>query len=229
MEWQIIFDIPTPYHIYAFRPYSPLKVYISYYFPKYKSLETFYDRDLIRDMRRVANNHDTTNGEIILCDSFLEWALCVKAFHKSELKKWIRRQLVKPWELCEPFIPPLGALDRIVYPRVDPGIVPYSIYHRNPVVPWGYDILPDASGHVTTIFLRVLQTLGEVHPHKVRFGYNELGYLLGRYITVNQCRLIDYRDTSIVHCEGDMLGHAFQVRTFHRRQGMALIRNQLIK
>ena len=48
----------------------------------------------------------------------------------------------------------------------------------------------------------------------------QLSKLLSQYILIHKNDFFDYRNNKLVVCDGDPLGHAFNVRSFHRSQVM---------
>ena len=226
MDYREFIINPTEY---VFKGGAPLKPFLVRHYPKYE-FGPFQIQDIMSDMRSLTTNYDSTNTDIVLCHEELDKALCVKAFHKHDLKWWICQQIIKAdAHDSRPFIVPTPTLTIFPYYEItDPKTYMAPIWERETFFHRYEFVNPDTLCRVKPAFLRVIRTLSGVDQNRVRFKYSELAHFLRRYISENVDKLIDERNSSIAHCQGDILANAFRVRTFHKSQGMQLIKTQLI-
>jgi hypothetical protein len=177
------------------------------------------------------NMVDDTNSGMIVCDKDLEIALGCRALHFAELDDWICKQLVLTTDpdvnTSYPSPAPAGRLPRIL-PRAGSVHRAVSIMEREHLVDTSRHIEPEERFRVRQLFMAVLRTLDTVPAGKEIFTYKELSNHISQYVLKNKARFLDDRHIKVVFCDGDQLGMAFRVRTFHRKQVMSLLRSQLI-
>lgn len=191
--------------------------------------------ELMLALKDVVTNKklfDPENPTIIICDDNLEDALDVKAFHVSETRFYLERQLeVIQQNIIEPNASP--ATTQTTLPTPDSlfllpswasptatAVVARLYADANFDITAKYTAKPD--------FLKVLHSVSGVDPTCRVFFYTEITGLLSKYIMANKEKLFRSRNIKVCYVEDDLLGKAFGVRAFARNQVTSLLRSQLI-
>ena len=220
-----------------FRPNCPLQNYLIRKLPSYNFLLRHCQLSLggvLSLLQRILEAEelvDDTNPTVILTDPELESALGVRALHATELRGQIIKQLVRSGseeaQTPMPPFPPGPDLPKLL-PR-PPAVRQVQIGERfTKGVSPGTPIALNQRFRVKPEFLKILQTNPGTRPRQEVFTFEFVSKALGDYIKSNKDTLIDPRHITIVICEHDQLGKAFQVRAFHRSQAMILVRQCLV-
>ena len=220
-----------------FRPHSPLLEYLDNKLPEedIKRRPFLYMNTVMLWIKGIISReqlYDEKNPAMVLADPLLETALRVRLCNLSQLPEFVAAQLVsedadnrqEPFTV-DGYIPvhPILLERPAQYPTK-----PTSIHAREGLVPVNTPIALDTKFKVRPGFLKVLHSLPTVPEHQTVFEYQEISKILSQYILANKNKFFDYRNNKAVMCDGDILGDAFGVRSFHRSQVMTLLRLQLI-
>ena len=80
---------------------------------------------------------------------------------------------------------------------------------------------------ITPRLRAVFRTIPIFHDGLTYLTYQAIVNFTALYIRINKDRLFRDHDILNVYCEGDLLGHALGVPSFHRDEATELIRNQI--
>ena len=167
--------------------------------------------------------YDQANPEVIFCSPGLERGLDIKAFHVSQVKEIVLRQLV-----------PVGN---------NKGERNHQLTQDNSRTPTSSKISPNvgdlqylrthqinkqAKFEVSEPLMKTLRLVPGMDQDNTIFTYKSITDALSTYILMNKHRFFDERNISLAIVKDDLLGKAFGgVQGFHRSQVVDLLLEQL--
>ncbi len=222
----------------CFHPTSTLHKYLSHRRPGSIPLENrkYSLSHIILSLMEIIEDDrlfDPANPMIIICDTFMEEALQIKAFHLTDLKRIISRQLFRIPENHKTYFLHDGC--EIPINDFDDNIATHAL------PAWGNPIATAvlARQTMTTKFdtfalyemsPNLRDTLKEpcnIHKKRRYFPYNEIICMFSYYINKNRYKLFDPRNPLVAIVKDDPLGKALEVKAFHQKQAISLLRHQL--
>jgi len=232
-----------------------MKLLKSYHQFKYKSMVNYFENKtdgypgpytlyeimvILKFLIKEEKQFDANNSGMIICNPDLERVLTIKVLHITQLEELVsllvtpippklqkllkskKRQVTKTSKMCQMME------EELRRKKNEPNQTlanPTQQLERQPFIPYNN---PASRFSFKDDLIKVMKTVPEYDQNKESFSFNEAAQLLSRYIRSNQEKLINSRNKEVAICENDLLGIAFGVRAFHRRQTIILLKRCLI-
>lgn len=221
-----------------FHPTSTLHKYLSHRRPGSIHLENreYSLSHIILSLMEIIEDDrlfDPANPMIVICDTFMEEALQVKAFHITDLKRIISRQLFRIPDRHNTYFLHDGC--EIPIKDFDDNIATYALpAWGNPIATAvlarqtmtnKFDIL--ALYEISQNLRDTLEEPCNIHRKQRYFPYGEIVNMFSYYIHENKYKLFDPRNPLVAIVKDDPLGEALEVKAFHQKQAISLLRHQL--
>jgi len=176
---------------------------------------------------------DPDNPMVVICDSFLEKALNVKAFHITDLRRIIAIQLQRIPEKNKPYFLHDGC--EIPIRDFDENINTHALPS------WGSQAATAVLARKTMTktfntfawyelskeLREVLEKPCDISKNIRYLPYGEIVNMFSYYIQQNKYKLFDPRNPLVAIVKDDPIGKALGVKAFHQKQALCLLRNQL--
>lgn len=217
---------------------SKLYKYLTYKYPSVYNIEQnlYTIKEILINIYKTIISeklYDLENPIMIILNKELEDALNVRILHLGDFLSFIEKQMIihitDDMSFTSMNTPPIKN-----YITCNDGsnyIIPvWASKTANAVIARklkvaNFDI--EKKYKVKSNFLKVLKSVDDSIT-KTIFFYREIIDLFNQYIIINKKTLVDDRNTTVFIVENDLLGQAFGVQTFSKKQLSYLIQNQLI-
>ena len=225
LKWQNTFATcnGVPQLVRSFKPGSALKDYLDQNLTErcIKNRDEFFLFELITDLKRVLDhqgNFDEANDDIGFCDSKLEKILNKQSFHLCQISDIVQEHTY--------ILDTQPSYEQIMSCAVRKGhdfnmgmlkkIPGNPLFGEEVKLNWNAQDLQEANSEheVTSEFLEILHSLPEVSSTKKVFKYEEIVLNFKKYVNKHRFKLIDPRNSMIIHCERNILGLALGVKAF---------------
>ena len=167
----------------------------------------------------------------MLCSAELEQAMDIKAFHVTEIRDLVLKQLIR---IDNDYVHSRYFREQgHPYPdnfsnNTSPVSAEAQCLIRTANISTNIVINKEATFTCKPKFLLVLRTIQNMDKNKTVFTYEEILKLLSTYILTHKQKFFDKRNLKLAIVKNDILGDAFEVSAFHRCQLVNLVRTQII-
>ena len=218
--------------LFKFKPYSKLYQFLSSKGGFIKTLCTLKEiLTILKDEIRQEKLYDEKNPSIVLCSAQLEEALDMKAFHVTEIRDLVLKQLIRIDNdyVHSRYFRELGHPNPDNFSNnLSPVSAEAQCLIRTANISTNVVINKEATFTCKPKFLLVLRTLQNMDKNKTVFTYEEILKLVSTYILTHREKFFDKRNLKLAIVKNDILGDAFDLSAFHRCQLVNLIRTQII-
>ena len=210
--------------LFVFRPESNLKEYIISRNGSKKEEFTLVEIfNILKDAIKKEQLFDQANPEVVFCSPGLERSLQVKAFHVSQVKEFVLRQLIPVGKNKNESSNQLSQtkIKSQTSSKISTNVGDLQYMRR-------HQINKQAKFEVSEPLMRALRLVPGMNQENTIFTYKSITDALSTYILMNKDRFFDERNISLAMVKDDLLGEAFGgVRGFHRSQVVDLLLEQL--